>query len=366
MGMFESAGRRRRAAEIQRRLAQLDEWDRRYGLGGAPPGHPAARLRPDTTWRHHSPDGEGPVRAFDPVPQLAVRPPRRRRTGRWVVLLLVVALGAGAYLYPSLAGAALDRVTAAGRSLLGVPAQEPEARASAEGTGSASGSRLEEIGDRLQDAVVPVLEGTPWGWEPARGERVLPAVDPGPGGDHAFVATQPGSDDPVGFSPCGHIEVVVNPDRAPRGYDDLVLGSLERLSTASGLQLVLVGETEETWLSGEARRAGSPVLIAWSDAEDVPELSGRPAGMGGPTIMTGPDGRSWSASGQVVLDVEDLSTPQQHATVLDHELAHVLGLDHVDDPRELMSAVNRGQTGFGPGDLAGLAALGAIACPGDA
>lgn len=366
MGMFESAARRRRAAQIERRLAELDEWDQRYGLGGAPPGHPAARLRPDTTWRHHSPDGQAPLRALDPTPgPLALRP-RRRRRGRWLVLVLVAALGAGAYLYPAVAGAALDRASAAGRALLGLPAPEPEPLASVEGEGPVPGSRLEAVGDRLHDAVVPALQGTPWGWEPARGERVLPPVDPGAGGAYAFVATQPGSSEPVGFSPCGPVEVVVNPDRAPQGHTELVLASLERLTAASGLQLVLVGQTGDTWASGQARRAGSPVLIAWSDGQAVPELSGRAAGMGGPTIMTGADGRSWSASGQVVLDVDDLSTPVQHATVLDHELAHVLGLDHVDDPGELMSPVNQGRSGFGPGDLAGLATLGAIACPGSA
>lgn len=49
--------------------------------------------------------------------------------------------------------------------------------------------------------------------------------------------------------------------------------------------------------------------------------------------------------------------------MLDHELAHVLGLGHVDTPGELMMPVNTGQTHFGPGDLAGLARLGAIPCP---
>lgn len=48
--------------------------------------------------------------------------------------------------------------------------------------------------------------------------------------------------------------------------------------------------------------------------------------------------------------------------VLDHEIAHVMGLNHVDDPDELMSAVKTGQAGFGRGDLQGLAQLGAIDC----
>jgi hypothetical protein len=45
-----------------------------------------------------------------------------------------------------------------------------------------------------------------------------------------------------------------------------------------------------------------------------------------------------------------------------HELAHVVGLAHVDDPRELMYADNLGHQAFGPGDLTGLAALGRGRC----
>ncbi|WP_302053554.1 hypothetical protein [Nocardioides panacis] len=39
-------------------------------------------------------------------------------------------------------------------------------------------------------------------------------------------------------------------------------------------------------------------------------------------------------------------------------------LDHVDDAGELMDAENTGRTGWGPGDLTGLAVLGAGPCYG--
>ena len=48
--------------------------------------------------------------------------------------------------------------------------------------------------------------------------------------------------------------------------------------------------------------------------------------------------------------------------VVMHELGHVLGLDHVDDRDQLMYDENVGQTELGPGDRAGLAALGAGRC----
>ena len=48
--------------------------------------------------------------------------------------------------------------------------------------------------------------------------------------------------------------------------------------------------------------------------------------------------------------------------IVQHELGHVLGLDHVDDPGELMYDTSSGRTDFGPGDLEGLARLAGVPC----
>ena len=45
-----------------------------------------------------------------------------------------------------------------------------------------------------------------------------------------------------------------------------------------------------------------------------------------------------------------------------HELAHVIGLNHVNEPTELMAATNNGQIELGPGDREGLARLGSLPC----
>ncbi|MFK5646880.1 hypothetical protein ACI3ET_10170 [Ornithinimicrobium sp. LYQ121] len=337
MGSLESAARRRRAAEMQRRLTELDRWDELHGLGSVPSGY----RRP---------------------------PARTRGGGPGLLWLLVPALVLVAYFFPAELGAARAGVTAAARSVLGLPAVDAPTRP--DGSLARPGptpepppgtATSESILDRL-DRVVPQIDVRQLGWQPPEGSRVLPVVDPGTVGSFAFARTQPGSDVPVGFSPCGTVPVEVNPVGAPEGYAALVQGSLERLTVASGLQLELVGETSERW-SDEPREPGSPVVVSWSDAGDEPVLGGSIAGMGGPTMVSGPDGRWWNAGGQVVLDAQDLPTREAHSSVLDHELAHVLGLDHVDDPGELMSPTNTGRTAFGPGDLAGLAELGAIDCP---
>ena len=94
-------------------------------------------------------------------------------------------------------------------------------------------------------------------------------------------------------------------------------------------------------------------------------------------VRSAPDvtraGRSVYVTGSVTLDSQDIgalaAAPATRATalgVITHELAHLVGLDHVDDPTQLMyptTSVTR--TGFGAGDLAGLAALGTGECAPD-
>ena len=48
--------------------------------------------------------------------------------------------------------------------------------------------------------------------------------------------------------------------------------------------------------------------------------------------------------------------------VITWAIGHLVGLAHVRDPGELMSATNEGQLRYGPGDLEGLARLGSIKC----
>ena len=85
------------------------------------------------------------------------------------------------------------------------------------------------------------------------------------------------------------------------------------------------------------------------------------------SVATGPPGRLRYVTGRVVLDQELFAgfgpreTPFAQA-IVDHELAHVVGLGHVDDPGELMYDDNLGRTTYGPGDREGLARLGSISC----
>ena len=89
------------------------------------------------------------------------------------------------------------------------------------------------------------------------------------------------------------------------------------------------------------------------------------AGYAGPDVAD--DGGRLLVSGQVVLDADDLAYPGDggvrafaYYAVL-HELGHLVGLAHVDEPTQLMYPQGH-IASFAPGDLRGLAVVGSGPC----
>jgi hypothetical protein len=199
--------------------------------------------------------------------------------------------------------------------------------------------------------------------------RLLPAVDSGTDGAYTFMNL---ADDgqPARFSPCRPLHLVVNSAAAPPGGYDAIVEAAAAVSGAAGLQIVVDGETAEP-VSLDRRpyqpeRYGdrwAPVLVGW-----LAESGERVAGHGGPSSVTlVGTGEEYNVSGVVSLDSADPANtdPRIMRLVAMHELAHVLGLGHSTEPSELMAPVLDWQTGFGPGDLAGLAVAGAGPCTDD-
>jgi hypothetical protein len=211
-------------------------------------------------------------------------------------------------------------------------------------------------------------------------------VGPGPAtaaegsGSYKFMAHQDGlPDTPVTYNPCRHVHVVVNADLSPPGGDRILDSALAEVSRDTGLTFVRDGVTHEIPRRGRPTRdfarygpGRSPVLIAWVTPEQDPGLAGDVAGLGGSDpVRDSLTGRLTYVTGTVSLDSptlrEILLRPAgelEAQAVVMHELGHVVGLDHVADPHELMYADNVGQTQFGPGDLTGLARLGTGPCVG--
>ena len=196
-------------------------------------------------------------------------------------------------------------------------------------------------------------------------------------GTFAFLDHQPGNPSaPVAYDPCEALRVRINPEGAPEGGPDLVRRAMVEVEDATGLILRYDGSTDERpkWdsvfvPSGLAGGRAKPVLVAWADADEVPELADEVAGIGGSVPVTEPDGVVRYVTGGVTLDADDFeemaSRPDGEAemrAIVLHELGHLVGLAHVEDPRELMNGDNIGLRDFGTGDRLGLAALGGGSC----
>ncbi len=193
------------------------------------------------------------------------------------------------------------------------------------------------------------------------GDDRLAGAPPLVTGEGAYRFTQMSGDRPVTFNPCRTIEVAINTQGAPADHRELVTTAMEHTSAATGFRFELVGETTDRELG--LRRSG-PVLVAWADEDEVPELAGDVAGIGGYTSIE-MAGRPKAVSGSVVLDTAsfDLLAGRSEIAqaVVDHEFGHLVGLDHVDDPTQLMYHSAQALE-YGAGDLAGLAVIGNVPC----
>lgn len=344
MGAREHDRARRQYEDMARRLAELDRID------GIDLSSPPSRQVPVGADPSSSAGGNGP-RDYRLAGERTRLAPRTRST-LLVTLLLVVALVLG---------------TGAWRQVLDVGSART-------GTGEAAAP----AGGSDDVVVAAGQDDSPWPPLPAdaSASRLAPVVVAGSTGPHAFVSLRPDGS-PVVYDPCRPLRVVVNPSGMPDGGLQLVREAADAVSAATGLVLVDEGVTDEPLTEQrdprQPQRYGqrwAPVLVGWGDASTFPLLSGEIAGLAGSAVVapSGP-GSERFVSGQVALDRQDfadiLAEPRgyRHArAIVMHELAHVVGLAHVEDPAELMYERNTGVTDFGPGDRQGLAALGAGPC----
>lgn len=188
------------------------------------------------------------------------------------------------------------------------------------------------------------------------------------GGSYAFIATQEGSEDPVTYDPCEPVRIVVNDRTADDDADAALVAALDAVEDATGLDLVVESTTDAAPGVNDVDSLDPedppPVLIAWSDPDEAPDLDGDVVGYAGSAWVADDDGVLRFKTGEVLLDGPALREggPQFATAVLQHELGHLLGLDHVDDTGELMYPYSDERLDWGPGDLAGLARLGEGRC----
>ncbi|UXM92764.1 matrixin family metalloprotease [Paenarthrobacter sp. JL.01a] len=226
-----------------------------------------------------------------------------------------------------------------------------------------------------QPTAARVPDAPPPGLEEADAPLASPTAPGTTNDSYKFLAT---NDDgtPVGYSPCRPLHYVVNNATAPQGTDALLATAIANISAASGIQFVSDGTTDE--LPADKRepyqpnRYGdrwAPLLISWTTPEAAPALEGKVIGTGGSTMYSLDKGpKSW-VTGSLELDtpqIADLLSEQGGAdyvlAVMQHELGHVMGLDHVDDPIQLMYPEIGAPDGLAAGDLNGLHLLASAPC----
>jgi hypothetical protein len=221
---------------------------------------------------------------------------------------------------------------------------------------------------RRADAPPPVVEesDSPLG---------TPQPPPFPSDAFKFLAT---NDDgtPVGYSPCRPLHYVVNAKLAPPGAEHLVEDAIGTMSRATGIRFVNDGATSEAPSEERAPYQPAaygdrwaPLLISWTTPAESPKLKGPVIGTGGSTHYSFNDGPKSFVTGSLDLDSPQITSElAQHegsayaTAVILHELAHVMGLEHVNDPEQLMYPEIGAPDGLAAGDLNGLYQLGHAKC----
>ena len=110
--------------------------------------------------------------------------------------------------------------------------------------------------------------------------------------------------------------------------------------------------------------------FAWADDDDITDFADDVVGLAvSHTAIDPRTGVRFRTSGLVYLDTDLRTYPRDptgqaaYVSVLHHEMAHLVGLDHVDDPTQLMHPEDSGRLrSFQDGDLTGLAELGGQVC----
>ena len=169
---------------------------------------------------------------------------------------------------------------------------------------------------------------------------------------------------------------MVNAALAPPAAERLVADAIATMSRATGITFINDGATTELPSEGRAPyqqdaygERWAPLLIAWTTPEQAPQLKGPVIGTGGSTHFSYGDGPKSFVTGSLELDspqiAEELGRADGAAyatAVILHELGHVMGLEHVEDPTQLMYPEIGTPDGLAAGDLNGLQALGSVPC----
>ena len=289
--------------------------------------------------------------------RLPPRPRQRHRLGAFVTLIVVALAVTGVVLVAR--GKSNDRTPAAAS-----PASRQQQAPSNDSTNHDAAA-----------ALTPATTNAPSPGVGEQSSRLLPAPS-APAGSGGYKLLNP-KFGPPRYDPCRPIHYVIRDQNTPAGGDDTIRQAVAAVSKATGLRFIEDGTTTETpspkrlaYLPARYGNRWAPVLIAWTNPTEIPELTGQIDGLGGSSWYSANTGHGFAyVSGDVYLDAPQLTELQAgpdgsvaEKLVIEHELGHLVGLDHVQDPTQIMNPSVQGLTGYRTGDLRGLAFEGSGTC----
>ena len=183
-------------------------------------------------------------------------------------------------------------------------------------------------------------------------DRRITSPTPPATGAHAFLyANGPGY---ARWDPCTPIKFKINSELATPPQEQAAFDAIYEIERQTGLDFAFVGRTND----GYDRTVPDDIdaIIVFGDPVTMPLFGANVLGIGGGTFDPA---TSRVTTGYVAVNTANLISPAVTATTLQHEIGHLVGLAHVNDPNELMFPQEVGNTGFGPGDEEGLWRLGA-------
>ena len=179
----------------------------------------------------------------------------------------------------------------------------------------------------------------------------------------------------IRWDSCRAIRWAFYPHNSPRHALRQISASFTRLHRATGLDFEYVGRTDKKPVPAGKDVRGVDVIVGWRTAHDFRAFRRHDdvVGVGGNSFYGGYEEADGTQVGKIFRGGVVLNAEQDYRVkngfgrghtwgeVIEHELGHVVGLDHPDNTRQIMYySVTRRDATWGAGDLVGLRKVGDV------